>query len=390
MDTLQSKEEWREIEGFSRYKISSEGRVWDTRDERDIPQVVNGGFCCVNIHSDIGVKTLGKVHRLIAIAFLPNPENLHLVAHRDRNKLNNIISNIFWKPKKIVQEKIPVEVKLVDFRGIQYTYSEFATLCKCSVDLLRRRINTQGWTTLECFVGRAEFKGEGYQTDTHWFPDKGEYESAISATKRDQLLSDRQDKLITKAIARAEKKAKIHHGVGVFTNYPIKGIEGRKATRAYYVWQGIIARCYSPLHDSYGRYGGRGTTVDERWHHFQEFAKWYVVQQERGIGNVHVNWHVDKDILFDGNLVYGPDTCCFVPEDVNTFFTKLDAIGYSLHRGAFRVSVTIAGNKYQRGFNTEEDATTWYRRGKTKAAELLLWKYEGLLDSRVTDKLQSA
>ena len=33
-------------------------------------------------------------------------------------------------------------------------------------------------------------------------------------------------------------------------------------------------------------------------------------------------WELDKDILVKGNKIYSPDTCCFVPKEVNTVFTK--------------------------------------------------------------------
>lgn len=380
-------EEWRDVEGYSRYKVSNLGEVLDTREDRKMPQTVNGGFWCTNLFRDDGVKVLAKVHRLVAIAFIPNPENLYMVEHIECRD-DNSAGNLRWKPKKVKEVKQPKEEPTLNFNNTTYTYKEFSFLTGCEISKLRSRINS-GWTPRECFTGIKEFKGSGYQTDTHWFPNKESYEQALGAARRETLEVERKEKLATKSLARAERKAKIHHGVGVFVNYPIKGIEGRKASRTYYVWQGIISRCYSPLHDSYERYGGRGVTVDERWHHFQEFAKWYVIQQERGIGNAHINWHVDKDILFEGNTVYGPETCCFVPDDVNTFFATLNAKGYGLYKGLFKVSLSIAGNKYQRCFRDEQDAAIWYSRGKTKAAEMLLWKYEGLLDDRVVDRLKS-
>jgi len=379
-------EEWRDVEGYSRYRVSNLGEVLDTKEYRRMPQTINGGFWCTNLIRDDGAKVLAKVHRLVAIAFIPNPENLYMVEHLE-SRDDNSVGNLRWKPKKVKDVKEPREEPTLNFNNTTYTYKEFSETTGCEISKLRSRLNS-GWSARECFTGIKEFKGSGHQTETHWFPTKDSYDAAISESMREQLVVERLEKLALKATVRAERKAKIHHGVGVFVNYPIKGIDGRKALRVYYVWQGIISRCYNPLHDSYERYGGRGVTVDERWHYFQEFAKWYIVQQERGMGNAHVNWHVDKDILFEGNLLYGPDTCCFVPEDVNVFFATLNAKGYSLHKGLFKVSLAIAGNKYQRCFSEEVDAISWYTKGKTKAAEILLWKYEGLLDERVVSKLQ--
>lgn len=54
---------------------------------------------------------------------------------------------------------------------------------------------------------------------------------------------------------------------------------------------------------------------------FQEFAEW--CQSEYGYMNVEQNgrfWQLDKDILVSGNMVYSPDTCCFVPNRINSVF----------------------------------------------------------------------
>lgn len=37
-----------------------------------------------------------KVHRLVAIAFIPNPDNLPHINHKDENKLNNNPNNLEW------------------------------------------------------------------------------------------------------------------------------------------------------------------------------------------------------------------------------------------------------------------------------------------------------
>lgn len=41
----------------------------------------------------------------------------------------------------------------------------------------------------------------------------------------------------------------------------------------YYTWANMLSRCYNPSNKSYQNYGGRGISVDPRWHHFAEFAK---------------------------------------------------------------------------------------------------------------------
>lgn len=70
-------EEWKEVEDYTSYIISNTGVVKEKSTNREMPQTVNGGFWCTNLVSDYGKKALCKVHRLVAIAFIPNPDKLY-------------------------------------------------------------------------------------------------------------------------------------------------------------------------------------------------------------------------------------------------------------------------------------------------------------------------
>ena len=62
----------------------------------------------------------------------------------------------------------------------------------------------------------------------------------------------------------------------------------------------------------------RDVTVCEEWHSFMRFRAWMVEQDWEGK-------ELDKDILFQGNKVYSPDTCVFVDKAVNLFLTDCAA-----------------------------------------------------------------
>lgn len=376
-------EEWKEIEGFSKYEVSNTGKIREKESLREIPQPLNNNYLCVNMYRDDGVKVLCKVHRIVALAFIPNTENVHNVDHKE-GRLDNSVGNLQWRPKKVKEVK---PEKTLTFLDKNYTYEEFCVEAGCEISTLKERLKAS-WTIRECYTG-IKAPRNGYEDGSYWYPTKWVYEETMKQVKLEKPRTEKEEKNKQNALKRAEKKATVHHGFGIFTNYPIKGIEGRKPHRMYYVWQGIIARCYNPEHDSYERYGARGCTVSEKWKHFQDFAIWYQEQQKRGLGNTHINWHVDKDILVEGNLEYGPETCCFVPDDVNIFFASFadNTKGCWLHKGSWRSSVSILGSKLQRGFKTEEEALKWYKDGKSQAAKLLLWKYGGLLEQRVVNKL---
>lgn len=73
---------------------------------------------------------------------------------------------------------------------------------------------------------------------------------------------------------------------------------GLTATRAYYVWYDMLARCYKETNRSFRRYGGRGITVCERWHEFENFLA--------DMGQPPPNLSIDRENN-DGN--YEPGNC---------------------------------------------------------------------------------
>lgn len=92
-------EEWKEIEGFSRYKVSNTGKVWDTKNNKEVAQVLAGvpQYYYVNINSDSGERKLKRVHRFVAEAFVEGKsEDYDIVDHIDRDKFNNHYTNLRW------------------------------------------------------------------------------------------------------------------------------------------------------------------------------------------------------------------------------------------------------------------------------------------------------
>lgn len=91
-----SIEYWKPIVGFENYLISSFGRVKSLK--RNIilkPGLVGEGYLqvCLCKHN---VKYKFFIHRLVAEAFIPNPNNLPCVNHKDEVKTNNHVDNLEW------------------------------------------------------------------------------------------------------------------------------------------------------------------------------------------------------------------------------------------------------------------------------------------------------
>lgn len=88
----------KEITGFSGYYISDDGKVFSTKkgEMKELRLVKSGGYSKVKLRSDNGVVKIFGVHRLVAVAFIPNPENFPCVNHKDENKTNNCVENLEW------------------------------------------------------------------------------------------------------------------------------------------------------------------------------------------------------------------------------------------------------------------------------------------------------
>jgi alkylated DNA repair dioxygenase AlkB len=80
----------------SSYLISNNGQVFSTKTRKFLSQRLSNGYYTVTIPSEKNKKNPRRIHRLVAEAFVPNPENRKLVNHIDGNKLNNNYSNLEW------------------------------------------------------------------------------------------------------------------------------------------------------------------------------------------------------------------------------------------------------------------------------------------------------
>lgn len=87
---------WKKIDGFENYSISDDGQVRNDTSMKVLkPSLNNKGYPMVNLwKNNKGYWKL--IHRLIALAFIPNPEGKPQINHIDGNPQNNIIDNLEW------------------------------------------------------------------------------------------------------------------------------------------------------------------------------------------------------------------------------------------------------------------------------------------------------
>ena len=87
---------WKIITSHPNYEVSTEGQVRNIKTQRILKPRIDKGYERYILYNDEGYTNLHG-HRLVALYFLPHPEDLaYELDHIDRNKLNNNVANIRW------------------------------------------------------------------------------------------------------------------------------------------------------------------------------------------------------------------------------------------------------------------------------------------------------
>ena len=179
------------------------------------------------------------------------------------------------------------------------------------------------------------------------------------------------------------------YGVGKYSS---------KDREVHKLWYSLLDRCYGK--DSEIKFPTyKDVIVCKEWLNFQNFAAWCYDQKffkcRDGKGK---SYHLDKDILVKGNKMYSPDTCCFVPCEINSSLTLSNAkrglypLGVSFDKDSnkFKSSLLVEGVLKNLGrFNTPEEAFEAYKRGKEDRLKFLARKWEGRVDDKVLSSLLS-
>lgn len=183
-------------------------------------------------------------------------------------------------------------------------------------------------------------------------------------------------------ICKSENSKSLIFGVG------LNDIVGGRNLKSYTSWSKMMQRCYSlnwkEKHPTYN-----DCIVCDEWHTLSKFNEWFNENYIEG-------YSLDKDILVKGNKIYSPDTCCFVPKEINSIFKdsrsrrgKLPA-GIIKHKNMYVAQTTFKGERQYLGtFSNVESAFMAYCQARKKYTKRIAQEYynRGDITKKVYDAL---
>lgn len=245
---------------------------------------------------------------------------------------------------------------------------------------------------LDC---RKELVGKEFETEKYGKCKVVEYNG-----KEDVIVMFYEPVAFIKTHTKHLKSGKVKN-----TYYPSlygKGFIGEgqyssKDGRFYTLWTDMMKRGYDrSFKMKFTTY--KDVTVCTEWYNFQNFAEWCDGQQffnakdEKG----H-SYHLDKDILAKGNKIYSPETCCFLPSEINTIMNYNDRrrgshpvgvyFSKSLKKYCARCSIGGRNTKYLGYFRDPVEAFYVYKQFKESHIKQVAEKWKDKIDDRAYDVL---
>jgi len=180
------------------------------------------------------------------------------------------------------------------------------------------------------------------------------------------------------------------HGVGYYGVGKYKSVG--KDLKAYLVWRSMMQRCYDiKYHKIQPTY--IECRVSEEWHNYQNFAAWF---EDNYNPEYMGGWQLDKDFIIKNNKLYSPDTCYFIPQEINKLIIRGKALrgeyplGVSKKKYSYQANCSINGKSRTIGrFKTPEEAFYAYKEVKENQISLIAEKYKDKLNNIVYEAIKN-
>jgi hypothetical protein len=158
-------------------------------------------------------------------------------------------------------------------------------------------------------------------------------------------------------------------------------------TKVYNVWKDMLRRCYDTK-NHHKNITYKDCKVCDEWLTLSNFKAWFDE-------NYQESYELDKDIIIKNNKIYSPDSCCFVPKEINTLLTNRRNkrgkyyIGVTKNCNKYVSTVSICGKKHIIGYYSDEyTAFIAYKSAKDQYVKELAEKY--FKEGKITDKVYHA
>lgn len=163
----------------------------------------------------------------------------------------------------------------------------------------------------------------------------------------------------------------------------INDIDGAADERSYNIWSHLIKRCYGKRKSK----AYKDCSMCDEWRLYSNFKKFYDENCK------DESYHLDKDILIQGNKKYSPETCIFVPVEINEVISSYDMKDKSLplgvtmtNSGEYRVRCNIFNKEKHIGcYDNPLEAFLVYKNTKEEELKRIAEEHlkKGNIDHRV-------
>ena len=155
-----------------------------------------------------------------------------------------------------------------------------------------------------------------------------------------------------------------------------KTCNGESNSKCYKVWSHIIDRCsdFNKINKKRPHY--LDVTICKEWLTYDNFKKWF----ENPENGYREGYQIDKDILVNNNKIYSPETCCFVPQEINLIVRKEyknnKYTGVIKNGSCYLSVISFRGTRYIIGkYKNKQDAFIAYKNAKTNLVHNIAKEY---------------